>query len=410
MKKFFNIDYYLFLVFILIYAGSNTVFSQVVISTQRTIVLTAVFLLFLSFMKFRYRIQKNAVKILVALEALIVISLLINSDLDGFRGCMIIAIKILNGFLLFTCFDKRRVLAAYCRVMYLIAIASLVITFLFPLLSIHKLFPVLVNSMGVRFYNCLLSVKIDSYGLFALRNYGIFSEPAVYCYYLFLAAMLTYFLDRGNGKRYLRVLLLCVTMLTTFSPVGILCGILLGLIVIVEAMRKKTVSSGMKLGLVAAVIIVLGIVLFNGEIQRQTLAALSKLNFSGGSGEGRLRAIWLSFVTALRRPFFGGSMKTNSAIVNMLGYNTSTTGTMMVAFGVFFTGIVTVLQYKSVKTITEGAGMFMTVLFFTLYLIMINDYGLIQGDWYWYFAFIGICGGRLYESTVDDFQRTVPGP
>lgn len=411
MNKIFNKDnYYLLLVFFLIYAGSNTVFSQVVISTQRAIILTAAVLLFLSFAQYRYRLRKNTVKILAVLEALILISVLVNSDADGFRGCMIIAVKILNGFLLFSCFDKRRVLTAYCRVMFLIGAASLVITFVFPLVNLQKYFPVMVNSVGVRFYNCILSVKIDSYGVFALRNYGIFSEPAVYCYYLFLAVMILFCDDQGGGKRYFRILVLCAVMITTFSPVGVLCAFSMLLILLYNTQRLKSVPTKKKLQVNLLLLVVLAIFLLNGEIRKHIITAMDKLYLSGGSGEGRIRAIWLSFVYAMRRPFFGGSLKAANVIVTTLGFNTSTTGTMLVSFGVFFAGLVTYMQFRSVKTIAQGKGAFLTVLFFLLYLVTINDYGLIQGDWYWYFAFIGICGGSLYEPSSDDLQPAGAGP
>ena len=181
MKKsiFENSKFYFILVFLLIYIGSNTIVSQVLLSTQVSIVLIAAILLFLAFFKFRISAQKTTLKIVLALIFLVLFSMMINADTENVFGVMIIAVKILSGFLLFSCFDRTMIMKSFTKVILIIAIASIIVTYLFPIFSIEKFFPVITNSNGIKFYNCFLSVKIDSYGYFSARNYGIFSEPAV---------------------------------------------------------------------------------------------------------------------------------------------------------------------------------------------------------------------------------------
>ena len=400
--------FYYFLVFFLIYAGSNTIITQVVISTQISIILIASVLLFLFLAKFRINATRSSLKILTALILMMFISLVLNADSENFFGVFIIAIKILSGFLLFSCFDRVRILKAFCRIMVFFAIASLIVTYLFPIFSLEQFFPVVTNSTGVRFFNCIFSLKIDSYGYFASRNYGIFSEPAVYCYYLLIAAISDIFFFEDSVWKYLSVVILCITMITTLSPMGIVCAFPLLILAFVDMHRTKEVSLMKKSGLLLLLIIVVVLLLSNEAVRRGLTFAFQKSDLTSGSGEGRMRAIWLDFAYWVRRPLFGGSLQRLTKITATIGHNTSTTGAMFVSFGMFFAGTVTYLQYKSVKFFTEKRGLFITLLVFVLYILTINNHGLLPCDWYWYFAFIGICGANNNESTDTDLQPEMP--
>ena len=396
------------LVFFLVYLGSNTIVSQVLLSTQLSIVIVAGVLIVLAVFKFRIKTTKTAIRILFILLFLVFFAMIINADTENFFGVFIIAVKILSGYLLFSCFDGTRIMKAFAKVIVIISVASLIVTYVFPVFSIEKLFPTVVNSSGITFFNCILSLKIDSYGYYSSRNYGIFSEPAVFCYYLFLAAVALLFLFTPSWKKYLSLSLVCIAMFTTLSPLGVLGAVVIFVIGIVDMQKSKSITPLKKAGMVLLVLFVVVLLLSNDTVRHNIEFALRKGDLSVGSGEGRMRAIWLDFAYWIRRPFFGRSLETLNKVTNHLGFNTSTTGAMFVSFGLIFGTIVTILQYKSVKFFTHRSGLFVTILIFAVYVIMINNHGYIQCDWYWYFAFIGICGAETNETTDPDIQYDLP--
>lgn len=409
-KSIFDNDkFYLILVFFLVFAGSNTIISQVVMSTQISIILIAAVLMALFVFKFRLNATKYSVRVVVILMFLVFFAMTINADTENFVGVLIIAVKLLSGFLLFSCFDRVRILKSFCKVLIVVSVASLIVTYIFPIFSLERFFPLVTNSSGIRFYNCFLSFKIDSYGYYSSRNYGIFSEPAVYCYYLFIAAISDLFLFAPSWKKYTTIAIMCVAMITTLSPVGFISVIPIVILAIIDMHKSKSVSTLQKLAMFLVILIVVVLLLSDEKIQHNLQFAIQKGDLSAGSGEGRLRSIWLDLAYWIRRPFFGRSLMTANKVTNTLGFNTSTTGTMLVSFGLIFSGMVTFMQYQSVKFFTKNKGVIVTIIFFVLYIVSINNHGFIQCDWYWYFAFIGICGAEKNVSTDPGIKHGVSG-
>ena len=86
---------YLIVVFLLIYMGSNTLFTQIYISTQVSAYLVFGVALGIYAIKgnFRLRLKRNSVIIILLLISSIFITLLVNWDISNF-----------NGYILMLCF------------------------------------------------------------------------------------------------------------------------------------------------------------------------------------------------------------------------------------------------------------------------------------------------------------------
>ncbi len=109
---------------------------------------------------------------------------------------------------------------AFCKVMYLIAVSSIIfelIAYLCP--AFLRLFPVMINSSGVRFYTCFLS-GLDSrtLGSLTIRAGGIFWEPGVYQIYLNLAILFDLIFLMNKKRK--RLIVYIIALVITFSTTG----------------------------------------------------------------------------------------------------------------------------------------------------------------------------------------------
>ncbi len=400
-----NIDYpYLILSFLLIYLGSNTLFTQIIFSTQYSAYFVFLLSVVIYFWNFRNQKEFNRFSLMciVLLILSLFITLAINLDIDNFNGYFLIIMKIIGAYLLLKCLDLKRMLKAYGNIMVLLAVASLVVTYVFPMFSLEHSLPMVTNRLGVPFYNAFLAFKINSYGTFAIRNYGIFSEPAIYCFYLFLGALFIYSRKKVTIKNSLYICILAITMLTTFSPIGMITAGIVFLALIVNVLKS---TNSMTHKALPFVFLFITFILFatNTDMRAGFDFMLSKAITTSESGVGRLMCLLLNITEWLENPLFGGGLKKTAEISSILGFNTSTTGTMLSSFGTLFAGIVTFVQFKSMSAILKNEKTIVVILFFIMFLLQINNHGLIQADWFWTFTMIGVVWEKD-EASDNDLQ------
>lgn len=400
-----NIDYpYILLAFLLIYFGSNTLFTQITLSSQ----LSSYFVFFLSFFLYFIRFKKHknlnkqAVSVVVLLAVLIHITILVNWDMENYNGYIIIIMKIVGAFLLLRSIDFERFKKAFSSVMMVFVSASLIVTYIFPLFSLEYYLPVVRNSMGVPFFNAFLSYKINSYGDFGIRNYGIFSEPAVYCFYLFITAVFMFTETKLTKGFSLKMSLVIFTMITTFSPIGLATAAICWIMLLYKLISKK---SSVSARWIPAICVLLGVLLFlyNTDMRSGFDSLLGKVTLTIGNGMGRLNSIVYNIRSWLLNPLFGGGLLAITAITNDLGFNTSTTGTLLSCFGIFFASVATVMQYKSTRLILKKEKAVIAWIFFIMFLLQINNHGFIQGDWFWFYTMIGVAANK-HETSDTNLQ------
>ena len=141
-------------------------------------------------------------------------------------------------------------------------------------------------------------------------------------------------------------------------------------------------------------IVVLGIFLFNQELNSGILFSLSKATIETGNGLGRVNAILENLDVWLHRPIFGGGLKNSTDVAATLGLNTSTTAALLSNFGMLMLLSVSIAQFSSIRYILNGENTFIQILFFVLFLLEINNHGFIQADWFWLFTMIGVVKKR----------------
>ena len=134
---------------------------------------------------------------------------------------MVAAFSIGYLFTLFVSYQEfKEIFSLIIRFLAVYSLVAFAISLIFPE-SIYLL-PEVVRADGESFRNAIFSVLSES--SYLKRNIGIFWEPGAYSIYLNVALFFELFEEKFNLKR---VILYAVTILTTFSTLGIICMVVL---------------------------------------------------------------------------------------------------------------------------------------------------------------------------------------
>lgn len=389
--------WYLCAVFFLIMFNYNTLIAQTMISAKISVYIVFAFCFIALLLSKKIKFQKELIIVTVVLMAMIVISMIVNLDFANFNGYIIILLKILGAFFILHTFEKKLFFSSYVSAMTAVAIASLIITYIFPIFSLERFLPIVTNRMGIQFYFGILSFKIKAYGSFELRNYGLFSEPAVYCFYLFIGVLFSFNKDELELKDIAKIAIMSLTMITTFSPVGFASALVVYIGLVVYVFMKKR-NGATKLSVLMMGIVSVLIFLFNSSLRRGFVLMKQKATLSTGTGAGRMMSIIGNLLQGLKTPIFGGGLASIVEQSNKIGFNTSTTGASFLGFGLFFMVFVIYLQIKSVYSVIPPKKLFLFICMAALFFFQINNHGLIQSDWFWIVTLIGVGGFEICES------------
>lgn len=181
-----------------------------------------------------------------------------------------------------------------------------------------------VNGNGVEFYNFIFAIVPDEY--VKTRNFGIFREPGVYQFFLFMALYLNnYVISWESEKKYwIANGILAVTMLTTFATGGMIEMCLLAAVLFFE---RKWYRSKVILSVIAVLAVVAGAVVWycvsvQNELYWALLDMVAKFTRNPESTGSRLASIALGVGIFLEHPFLGAEVET--VLHSMVDYTTST--------------------------------------------------------------------------------------
>jgi hypothetical protein len=181
-----------------------------------------------------------------------------------------------------------------------------------------------VNGNGVEFYNFIFAIVPDEY--VKTRNFGIFREPGVYQFFLFMALYLNnYVISWESEKKYwIANGILAVTMLTTFATGGMIEMCLLAAVLFFE---RKWYRSKVILSVIAVLAVVAGAVVWycisvQNELYWALLDMVAKFTRNPESTGSRLASIALGVGIFLEHPFVGAEVE--NVLHSMVDYTTST--------------------------------------------------------------------------------------
>lgn len=322
-----------FFVFLCIYIGRDTLVTTTLLGhlLSQTIL---VFIFLVCMICFFATNKENYIKILkdIRVKVLIITSIfilgfmVINNDftLRYFSILFCIYISFFLNFIV----DYKKLLTMFVKIMFFLCIYSLISTYFFKPLFLNGFltFPTFKNSMDFEFINCFFSFSpiIPTY----IRNFGIFREPGVYQFYILISLISTIFILEKNKYFIPRLIVFTITMVSTFSTVGIIEYVFL-IIISIIFYRKYFFNNNFFL--VFSLIFIIGFILYisyNSDLYWTVYSMFYKLKDTFSFNDARSLSIINNIKMFIESPIIGQPL--NNVIV---GNNTSTTTIIAAVFG-----------------------------------------------------------------------------
>ena len=286
----------------------------------------------------------------------------------------------------------------FCVVMATLAAYSLAAFFALRPLADRGILapPVFVNAYGGEFYNYLLAFVPKT--LVRDRNFGIFREPGVYQFFLFLALYLCFYHVRWERQTSMWVCggILCLTLLSTFSTGAIAAMAVLLLTVYFE---KKLYRSSLG-KLLTALVLGLGIAFLaylfirKPPLYATLLYMFQKVTPGNPSFDDRFESIHVNLHLLSFRPKVGRDV---SYVLEIIADNTSSTTILFAILGIF-SGWLHVIAWLCL--VLRGKGHIVTKLLCLLALaVTFNTQNLISDPYFWIFPIMALieCVGCLID-------------
>lgn len=399
------------LVFLLLYLSYNTG-NQMRwdrrIMAIVTFVVVVLFFLYAVFFK-RPRIHLKAIVSGMALTGVSLVGMVVYGDFapDNFVFLMVLWCGIMVAHLL----TFEQFTQSFIRIMIILCLYSLLCSYvLMPLVMNAGLsvFNTVINPNGnVPFVDFIFSFSLKYFGI--QRNYGLFREPGVYQVFILAALAMELFMSRQK-LRIFRLVVLLGTLITTFSTIGIVCGMLMITLYILPRLSKRPIKIliGILVGAVAVIIIVGG----SEDLQDLLSRSMNKLlDPADISFRVRFESIFNSLYASLQNPVFGLSLNNSLAYIieNLNAFGTTdVTGTTAIVFaglGWPMGILVNVLLFRFCHiNLTVKNGLLACGLFVILFL-SINTQNLLCNSVFWTFLFMAYMKREETDTTEEGGAR-----
>lgn len=225
----------------------------------------------------------------------------------------------------------------YVALMVFLSAYSLLCTYLLRIPADRGLLvpPTFENSFQAVFYNYIFSFVSVTFA--HSRNFGVFREPGVHQFFLFLALYLNNYQVHWEKERtaWLVNLLLTVTMLSTFSTGGVAVTAVFLLTVYFDKGVAKTKIGRIFTAAILALALVIGLWLVAAKppLYTQLQLMVEKVFMSNPSLDDRVESVTFNLSVLKWTPFRG---RTIDYILNTVTHNTSSSTILFGVLGVFF--------------------------------------------------------------------------
>jgi len=410
-EKFFNIIG-IIIMFIMVYFSHDTLLigtnSKDYFSYIRMAVLLVVFACLITVILVKkIRMSKFDLTIICALLILNFITMITNKDfsIKYFFEMFLIVIC----YVQIISFGIEKTKKDLVNVMFFLALISLICFllsyFFYPVFGGFKVFE---NSVGKKFYFLLLTFIEFKDNSFDNRNYGIFREPGVFAILLCFVLLLLLFKNKHTKQDYIKMVVVALTILTTFSTAGIIVMVgFFGLFILYKKQWKFAL-------IMVPCLIILALCMGGTNLFYKVFGKL--LNPNNDSFVSRFGSfptnivLWASVFLSI---FFGKGFKYVEAnfsnTAHQLGYftvhNTNTFLKALAVYGIFYVVILLKGLYVCIQKITKNR--WITWLLLIVLFLGLSNEDLIYNVVLYYFVLIGIIQGngnrryRDYESYVN---------
>lgn len=294
----------------------------------------------------RTYISIKVLRIALAMMLLVMMSAAINNDIRF--GYIYRCVLIMTALLFTSVIDFHDFAYYYDKIMRVLAIASLV-GFALSVSShiLLDLFPMILNTANMEFYNLFITVVPKHTGGFA-RNYGIFREPGVFQMFLIIGLLFQMFvLIKPNIKVQI---LYIVALVTTFSTTGYIALIFVSILYLIKKNRFKGEKHSKAIVIICLSLIFIYLSLFTDFIFKQEYGSVfgKFANNNSTSVVARLASVVVNLRLFLNSPIWGVGV-TNvdiqfaPLVQSILGiytiHNTNTVLWQLAAYGSIFTSL-----------------------------------------------------------------------
>jgi hypothetical protein len=173
-------------------------FGQLLIYKKRISVFFCIFLLF---------------SIIVVL-----ISFLINHNINGFNSLIKLLVILSFAFLYCSVYSVKDSVKSFLDIFYVLALISLIIYFSVNILNVNIPSLEITNSNDIKYHYLGFYSYFD--GFMKFRNNSIFWEPGIFASFIIFSLYLELYFY--NNKRLCRVFIFCICLITTLSSAGII--------------------------------------------------------------------------------------------------------------------------------------------------------------------------------------------
>lgn len=381
---------YISLYFIMVILLSrNTMISSTIIGFTTSNVLLAIatipiFCIFIS-KAIKQKIDRKQVVIILPLILAIILSVIVKQDWQMYN--VSILFYIVASILLASIIDFQYLKKLFINLFFVLAIISLLVTYvakpIFINLNIESQLEniglVITNSVGYNFLNLGLGFAMFQENYY--RNYGIFTEPNFFQFYLIIAVIMLLFLKEDKIKKidYLKLGIIIVTIISTFSTAAI---ITLAIIVLVKILQLIVNYRKDKKKLIAIIIICLiaCICLVSiKSVREYVMQAYNKVTTLNDSSVSRFGSLDFTINKTIQSPIFGNKIADILSYENLL---TNTTFSMSAVYGIIPLIYSIYLTYRFART-NQKNNLLLTLVISVIIILAYNSHLYIGVQSFW---------------------------
>lgn len=349
-------------------------------------------------------INKNLTVNILIFIGLIFVTSLIKFDFQMY--IISIIFYILVTYIFVNLFEFEDFFKKFSNIMVFLSIISLIMcyvfrgTILFPGGVISSNIPVVVNSAGVPFFDFGLSYVVA--WPYYIRNFGVFREPGVYQFFLLMPFIYEVLIERKK-VRYFNIIVLLLTVVSTFSLAGILVMILvifvyIARIIVEKKDTKKRLTIIVLLGIIGLIIMTL-FYMNNYNLKSIIDEAFKKLTTVNESSSARMESIINNIKFFITSPIWGRKF---AYVQYASQHNTNSTLSIFAIFGVIVGFLHVYFLYVLTAKVSNNKKIRIAVLI--IMFMLINSQFLIGNTMFWVITFSVFMISEENDSEYDELD------
>lgn len=396
-------DYYIILIICsVILLSRNTMITTCIIGFENSFLISIILFVPLYIIALKKVINRQIdfkkITIIIMMLIFIVISVILKKDMQAYNFSILY--YIISAIVLILTIDYKKIQKYYINIIFILACFSLITTYIIkPLIfsleidnSMRSTNFIIKNSVGYEFLNLGLGFAVfnENYD----RNYGVFTEPSFFQFYLIIAIIFLLF-EKNKRVDWLRILIYIITVYTTKSAAGyIAVACILGIYITKYFIEnRKEYKKILKMLMVIMLLFIL--LLINPNIRRSIDFVYTKITVSNESSISRFGSVEFAVKKFINSPIIGNK------IADILLYENDLTNTIFTIGAIY--GVIPLLsviyfilkfsnKFKQNNIITMG--IFITIM------LSSNSHLFIGIQSFWVLMLLGF-GEDKNENTLD---------